>query len=328
MKLLLLPMMFPLILLICLFYVGKAIDCGGNRIANTIVVNQRGQGAFQTIQAAIDSIKRQNNQWILLQINPGIYKEKVHIPIEKPCIILKGSGSKTTIIAYNDSANNVGTSDSATFISSPPNVIVSGISFKNTHGPNGPAVAANFYGDKSAIFECSFFGYQDTLLLSSGRSYFKNCFIQGEVDFIFGSGQSYFENCVINAVQGKSRPIGFVTAQLREKPNDPNGFVFKGGSIIGIGRVNLGRPWAPYSRVIFLETYFSSVVTPGGWDLWHVRRDQEQNIVFAEVNCKGPGANTKNRVNWEKKPNEINLNEYTLSSFINNDGWLANIPSI
>jgi pectinesterase len=62
--------------------------------------------------------------------------EKVHIPIEKPCIILRGSGSKTTIVAYNDSANNVGTSDSATFISSPPNVVVSGISFKvKPHNP-------------------------------------------------------------------------------------------------------------------------------------------------------------------------------------------------
>jgi pectinesterase len=74
MKLLSPPMMFSLILLISSFYLGNAIDCGGNRIANTIVVNQQGQGAFETIQAAIDSIKSQNNQWILLQINPGIYK--------------------------------------------------------------------------------------------------------------------------------------------------------------------------------------------------------------------------------------------------------------
>jgi pectinesterase len=83
------------------------------------------------------------------------------------------------------------------------------------------------------------------------------------------------QNCAINAVQGKSRPIGFVTAQLRDKPNDPNGFVFKGGSVVGTGQVNLGRPWGPYSRVIFWETYFSSVVTPQGWDLWNVTSDQE-----------------------------------------------------
>lgn len=58
---------------------------------------------------------------------------------------------------------------------------------------SGPAVAAAIYGDKSTIVKCSFIGYQDTLLAALGRHYFKDCHIQGEVDFIFGAGQSYFE---------------------------------------------------------------------------------------------------------------------------------------
>lgn len=68
------PMMFHLVLYISYFYFGVAIDCGGNQVANTIIVDQQGKGAFQTIQAAIDSIKSQNNQWIMININPGIYK--------------------------------------------------------------------------------------------------------------------------------------------------------------------------------------------------------------------------------------------------------------
>ncbi|XP_024640810.1 putative pectinesterase 10 [Medicago truncatula] len=304
------------------------IDCGGNQVANTIIVDQQGKGAFQTIQAAIDSIKSQNNQWIMININPGIYKEKVLIPDRKSCIILKGSGSNNTIITYDDSSHKVGTSMSATFHSSPPNVILNGITFKNTYGSDGPAVAASIYGDKSAIFECSFIGYQDTLLSSKGRQYFKNCYIQGEDDFIFGEGQSYFENCVMNATQAESKPSGFVTSQRRESPNDPNGFVFRGGYVVGNGTVSLGRPWGPYSRVIFWGTYFTSVVTPQGWDAPGLDEGQEQNLTYAEVNCTGPGANIEKRVKWEKKPDSLNLNEYTLSSFINNDGWLANVPSI
>jgi len=46
------------------------------------------------------------------------------------------------------------------------------------------------------------------------------------------------------------------------------------------------------------------------------------------VDCTGPGSNTKGRVPWEKKPNQININDYSLSSFINEDGWLNNIPNI
>lgn len=56
-----------------------------------------------------------------------------------------------------------------------------------------PALAASFFGDKSAIYRCRFLGYQDTLFAATGRHYFKDCYIQGEIDFIFGLGQSYFE---------------------------------------------------------------------------------------------------------------------------------------
>ncbi|XP_058774102.1 putative pectinesterase 10 [Vicia villosa] len=321
--------MFHLALFISLFYVGRGMDCGGNHVSNTIYVDQQGKGNFKTIQAAIDSIKNQNDKWIVINISFGTYKEKVHIPIEKPCIVLKGAGRgrKATTITYDDSAEHDGTSMSASFISSPPNVIVTGIQFENTFGTNSPAVAANFYGDKSAIFDSSFIGYQDTLLVSSGRSYFKNCYIQGEVDFICGSGQSYFENCVMNATQGQNKPPGFVTAQKRDTPNGKEGFVFKGCSVIGNGQVNLGRPWGSYSRVIFLDSYFASVVIPKGWDSWN-QQSHVKDITFAEINCKGPGADTKNRVDWIKKPEDIKISEYTYSPFINSDGWLNNLPSV
>ncbi|CAJ2640027.1 unnamed protein product [Trifolium pratense] len=329
MKLLPPPIMFHLVVLfISYFYFGRAIDCGGKQIVNTITVDQQKKGAFQTIQAAINSIKKPNDRWVMININPGTYKEQVLIDARMPCIILKGSGSNNTIITYDKSFHDGGQSMSATFHSSPHNVILSGIKFQNTFGYNGPAVATSIYGDKTAIFDCSFIGYQDTLLSSKGRQYFKNCYIQGEADFICGAGQSYFENCVMNATQGDSMPSGFVTAQRRDNPNDPSGYVFRGGSVVGNGEVNLGRPWAPYARVIFWETYFSSVVTPQGWVAWDSKKGQENETTFAEVNCTGPGADTKKRVEWEKKPKDLNLNEYTLSSFINNDGWLDNLPSI
>ena len=61
-----------------------------------------------------------------------------------------------------------------------------------------PAVAARVYGDKTIFRECGFIGFQDTLFDSTGRHYFKDCYIQGEVDFIFGSAQSYYEVIVVN----------------------------------------------------------------------------------------------------------------------------------
>lgn len=69
---------------------------------------------------------------------------------------------------------------------------------QNSYNLAGPkpvkqALAAAIYGDKSVFYKCGFVGFQDTLFDARGRHYFKDCYIQGEVDFIFGSGQSYYE---------------------------------------------------------------------------------------------------------------------------------------
>lgn len=68
-------------------------------------------------------------------------------------------------------------------------------SFNVAGGRVAPALAARIYGDKSAFYDCKFVGYQDTLWDVEGRHYFKNCVIEGAVDFIFGNGQSYYEVC-------------------------------------------------------------------------------------------------------------------------------------
>ncbi|KAL2316710.1 hypothetical protein Fmac_030586 [Flemingia macrophylla] len=119
----------------------------------------------------------------------------------------EGERSQSTILSFSDHYSvNQGTANSGTFISSPPNVIVSDITFKN---------------------------------------------------------------CSINAIGRNINLPGFVTAQSRNSWNDPSGFVFEGGSLTGNGSVNLGRPWRSYSRVIFHNTNFSSVVTPHGWNVGH-----------------------------------------------------------
>jgi len=60
------------------------------------------------------------------------------------------------------------------------------------------ANAARLHGDKYFFYNCSFLGYQDTLYDHWGRHYFKDCYIEGEIDFIYGSGQSFYEVNYIN----------------------------------------------------------------------------------------------------------------------------------
>nr|XP_029153325.1 probable pectinesterase 29 [Arachis hypogaea] len=196
----------PLLLLVSLFCyisVSLAQNCN-SKISRTIIVDQSGKSKFKTVQSAIDSIPENNNQWVKIHINAETYKEKVHIPCQKPCIFLEGEGIDVTTITYNDHQS---TDQSATFSSSPDNVVASKITFKNSFDVGKmlslkeikdgnyavPALSARIYGDKSGFYDCRFVGYQDTLWDVEGRHYFKNCIIEGAVDFIFGSGQSYFE---------------------------------------------------------------------------------------------------------------------------------------
>ncbi|MED6125738.1 hypothetical protein PIB30_071562 [Stylosanthes scabra] len=315
-------------------------DCGGKDIVKTIIVNQHGASSnngtlFTRIQDAIDSIQVNNNRWVKIYIHAGTYKEKVNVPRNKPCIVLEGENRHKTIVTYGDHQK---TDTSATFTSSPSNVVVTGITFKNSfnvrlgreikdeieeEGKIKPAAAARIYGNNTAFYKCGFIGYQDTLYDIMGSHYFKKCYIQGEVDFIFGNGQSFYENCIINATGGELP--GFVTAQKRDSSRDETGFVFERGHVLGSGKVNLGRAWGVYSRVIFHGTYFESLITPQGWNAWdHV--GQEDKFTYAEVNCKGPGSNTKDRVKWEKKLNYSDMQKFSLSSFVNKDGWIQNLP--
>lgn len=55
------------------------------------------------------------------------------------------------------------------------------------------AVAFRIDGDKAQFYRVAFYGAQDTLYDKKGKHYFKDCYIQGSIDFIFGDGQSYYE---------------------------------------------------------------------------------------------------------------------------------------
>lgn len=69
---------------------------------------------------------------------------------------------------------------------------------KNTAPPPDPgevgaqAVALRISGDQAAFYGCGFYGAQDTLNDDRGRHYFKECWIQGSIDFIFGNARSLY----------------------------------------------------------------------------------------------------------------------------------------
>ncbi|ESQ32196.1 hypothetical protein EUTSA_v10005316mg [Eutrema salsugineum] len=248
----------------------------------------------------------------------------------------EGDGQRVTTITYDA---HEATDVSSTFTSYPSHIVVRNLTIMNTYNrlsfrskPSWqikPAVAVAVYGDKSAFYNCDFLGLQDTLWDVQGRHHFKDCYIEGAIDFIFGSGQSVYEDCHINATAGalaSEVTFGYITAQARTSVSDPSGFVFLRGSVSGTTNVYLGRAYGPFSRVVFIQTDLASVVIPEGWHPWHYA-GHEMSFTYAEVECKGAGSDISKRVPWIAKLQSFySKQRFSTSTFIDQDGWISNIP--
>ncbi|KAF3793362.1 putative pectinesterase 8 [Nymphaea thermarum] len=298
-----------------------------------LCVDRNGCCNFTKVQAAIDAVVSSDQTRTIIWINAGIYFEKVTIPSTKPNITLQGQGMYSTAIVWNDTANSTGgTFFSASLTVFAPNFIAKNISFMNVAPRANPgdvgaqAVAIKISGDMAAFWGCGFFGSQDTLHDDKGRHYFRDCFIQGSIDFIFGNGRSLYEGCklssIANAVADGSKFItGAITAQGRKTIDDNTGFVFVNCTIGGTGRIWLGRAWMPFSTVIFAYTFMPQIISPDGWsDLNDATRDQ--TTFYAEYQCTGRGADTSLRVPYLQKLNETQASSFISISYIDGDQWL------
>ena len=107
----------------------------------------------------------------------------------------------------------MGTTGSSSFFIFGEGFIAKNITFENSAGPVGQAVAVRIESDKVAFENCRFLGDQDTLYPhgKNSRQYYRNCYIEGTVDFIFGWSTAVFEDCTIFC-----KTAGYITAPSTE----------------------------------------------------------------------------------------------------------------
>ncbi|GMN35537.1 hypothetical protein TIFTF001_005372 [Ficus carica] len=233
-----------------------------NSSAVLLRVDQSGNGDYKTIQEAIDAVPSNNKELVFILVKPGIYKEKVTVPADKPFITLSGRKASETFITWSESG---GIFDSPTVSVLASDFVARHLTIQNTHGSSGKAVALRVSADRAAFYGCRILSYQDTLLDDTGRHYYQNCYIEGATDFICGNAASLFEKCHIHSL---AEGTGAITAQRRESPSEDTGFTFLGCTITGTRTAMLGRPWGDYSRVVFALSYMSNVILPQGWEDW------------------------------------------------------------
>ncbi|TNF43145.1 MAG: pectin esterase [Bacteroidetes bacterium] len=285
--------------------------------ASDFTVAANGSGDFKTVQEAINAIPDFRKNRTVIFIKSGIYKEKLVLPASKTNVTFIGEDVEKTILTYDDFASKknrfgeeMGTTGSSSFFIFAEGFTAENITFENSAGPVGQAVAVRIDGDMVAFRNCRFLGFQDTLYPhgEKSRQYYKNCYIEGTVDFIFGWSTAVFDECTIYC-----KDHGFITAPSTLEETR-FGFVFIHCKITGNApeaSFYLGRPWRPYGKSVFIECEIGNHIKPEGWDNWG-KTENERTAFFAEYNNSGEGAEKKGRVSWSHQLTENDAKEYNL----------------
>ncbi|MGP4049487.1 pectinesterase family protein [Streptomyces sp. 2A115] len=238
-----------------------------------------------SVQAAVDAVTGPG--WTIV-VHPGTYREVVNIPAGTADLTLRGAtpDPRDAVIVYDnangkqkpDGSGTYGTAGSATFTSAAPGLTVRGLTLANDwlradhpEITGTQAVAAYVTGDRSRFERVRLLAHQDTLfadttaLAAFDRQYYRDCYVEGDVDFVFGRARAVFERCHFHTLDREVsfRPEGMVFAPATARAN-PYGFLAVRSRITSgaeDGAYKIARPWVPS----YETTAWPSLVVRDTW---------------------------------------------------------------
>jgi pectinesterase len=309
-----------------------------NPVFYNAVIYEDGSGTQTNLQDAIAAAPDNGTNTFSILIKPGTYQGQIIVPKTKKHIQFVGEEAQNAILTYSLNQNESPSPDGRPIYNNAGTVILGddfhaeNITFQNTSGDHGQALALRADGDREIFSHCRFLGWQDTLLVNDGRDYFTNCCIEGRVDFIYGSATVVFDRCEIHSKNGghvtaantpKEKPFGFVFINCR-LTGDPQPWISPAGIPANTNsppKADLGRPWRPYASVTYMNCEMGDHIKPEGWNNWR-NSTNELTARYAEYNSTGPGANPDNRFKWTRQLTKEEAVKITVESVLGgSDGW-------
>ncbi len=289
-----------------------------------ITVAADGSGQFKSLEDAVMSVPSGSAaNPVIIHIKPGVYHDLIYVQREKSYFHFIGDNATNTILTFglyasmtNVDGKPLGTFKTPTVTIDADNFTAENVTFENSAGPVGQALAIRVDGDRAAFRHCRFLGWQDTILLNRGRQYFDDCYIAGH-DFIFGAATACL-NCQIYCLRS-----GYIAASTPHI-SQAYGFVFSHCQISGApdAKTYLGRPWRIYASTTYLNCDMSDIVRPEGWFDWK-KPEAHTTARYAEFNSFGPGANPSARADWSKQLTAAEAKAITVEHVLGStDQWV------
>ncbi|MCM1298971.1 MAG: pectinesterase family protein [Firmicutes bacterium] len=268
-------------------------------------------------------------------LSEGVYREKIEI--KTPTVEFVGEAPEKTVIVWGDYAKKLDPKgvELNTFRTYTAAVLANGVTMKDLSVVNdsnkpeekGQEVALTVYGDDFRAENCRFISTQDTVFcgplppdlieryegflkeeLRGGnyqRQIFRNCYIAGNVDFIFGCGDALFEKCEVRSVFDV-RGHGYVAAPAHSL-SQKIGFVFNECDFtceekVAENTVFLARPWRDYGKASFIHCRYGKHISREGFNKWN-DTDRDKTARFSEW-----GVDREGRAPWSRELDDTEKN--------------------
>jgi pectinesterase len=277
-----------------------------------VSVAQTGSADFRSVQAAINAAPLEGE---VILIAPGVYREKLSITTPNLTLVGTGKSPEAVVLSWNESAGTAGGTGKSASVSVGANGFgAENLTIENTWEKEhtrteegSQAVALLVSSDRAVLDHVRLLGAQDTLYANSltcrsvtdtspcqaSREYFRDCYIEGHVDYIFGDAKAVFDHCELHS---KNHPTVMLTAQSKHFAAEDSGYTFLHCRITGAedgNKVVLGRPWRDDSTVTFYDTDVEQTLDADGWSDWSGRL---RTSTYREYGSHGPGVNGGHRI--------------------------------
>ncbi len=237
-----------------------------------ITVAADGSGDFCTVQAALDFVPDGNTTPTTIFLKKGTYTEML-VFHNKNAIAIVGEDRKQSVIAYannprlNGARSVIQTTGANDFVME--NLTVWDTTPKTSGGNQAECII--FGGDRNSddpsglharcvLDKVDLKSFQDTLQINE-QAYLSDCYIEGDIDFMWGTGPCFFENLTAKMLTSKDSYV-----ETRNPPTN-HGFIFYHSNFIaadGVTAAFLAQSVGS-CEMVTIDCVMGDWIGPIGW---------------------------------------------------------------